>query len=186
MAIKDIRAGRQIRVPEVFVIDANGEQRGVMRTSEALILAEQAGLDLVEISPNANPPVCKILDYGKYRYELEKKGREAKKNQVVTKLKEVRMQVKVDVGDLNTKARFISEFLAEKNKVKVSIRFRGRELQHLEIGREVINKVLARLDEMGTPYNLERPPVMEGRMMSMLLSPVKTGGKKGPKDTKEV
>ena len=170
---KDLRVNRAIRNSEVFVIDENGEQKGVMRIQNALHLAEDAGLDLVEISPNANPPVCKIIDYGKYRYEMEKKNREAKKNQVVTKLKEVRMQVKVDVGDLNTKARFISEFLEDRNKVKVSVRFRGREMQHLEIGREVLNKVLARLDETETGYVLERPPIMEGRMMSMLLSPPK-------------
>lgn len=170
---KELRVNRAIRINEVFVIDENGEQKGVMRTSNALRLAEDAGLDLVEISPNANPPVCKIIDYGKYRYEMEKRNREAKKNQVVTKLKEVRMQVKVDVGDLNTKARFISEFLEERNKVKVSVRFRGREMQHLEIGKEVLNKVLARLDETGTAYSLERQPIMEGRMMSMLLAPPK-------------
>ncbi len=170
---KELRVNRAIRNSEVFVIDENGEQKGVMRTSIALHMAEDAGLDLVEISPNANPPVCKIIDYGKYRYEMEKKNREAKKNQVVTKLKEVRMQVKVDVGDLNTKARFISEFLEEKNKVKVSVRFRGREMQHLEIGREVLSKVLARLDEIGCAYSLERQPLMEGRMMSMLLAPPK-------------
>lgn len=169
----NLRVGRQIRLPEVFVIDQDGTQRGVMKTFDALRLAEDAGLDLVEISPNVRPPVCKILDYGKYRYEMEKKNREAKKNQVVTKLKEVRMQVKVDVGDLNTKARFISEFLEERNKVKVSVRFRGREMQHLEIGKDVLNKVLARLDETNTAYTIEKPPIMEGRMMSMLIAPPK-------------
>ena len=170
---KDLRVGRQIRINEVFVIDDTGAQRGVMRTFDALNLADELGLDLVEISPNAHPPVCKIIDYGKYRYEMEKKNREAKKNQAVTKLKEVRMQVKVDVGDLNTKCRFIYEFLEERNKVKVSVRFRGREMQHPEIGRDVLKRILQRLDEIECGYILEREPVMEGRMVSMLLSPPK-------------
>ena len=170
---RDIRVNKQIRASEVFVINSDGTQLGVMNFFRALDEAANQGLDLVEISPGANPPVCKIVDYGKYRYELEKRQKEAKKNQVVTKLKEVRMQVKVDIGDLNTKARFISEFIQDKNKVKVSVRFRGREMQHPEIGNEVLNKVLKRLDETGCEYNIEKPAVMEGRMMSMLLSPVK-------------
>lgn len=174
----EIRSNRDIRAFEVFVLDENGVQLGVMKTRDAIREAENRGLDLVEVSPSAKPPVCKILDYGKYRYELEKRNREAKKNQTVTKLKEVRMQVKVDVGDLNTKARFIKEFLDDKNKVKVSVRFRGREMQHPEIGKDVLSKVLTRLDEIGALYTLERPPIMEGRMMSMLLSPQKAQGKK--------
>ena len=117
------------------LIDENGEQKGVMRTYDAIRMAEEAGLDLVEVSPNANPPVCKILDFGKYRYEMEKKQRDAKRNQTVIKVKEIRMQPKIDKHDLETKSKFISEFLQEGNKVKVSIRFRGRELAHPELGR---------------------------------------------------
>lgn len=170
---RDIRVNKQIRSPEVFVINSDGSQLGVMNFFKALDEAQNQGLDLVEISPGANPPVCKIVDFGKYRYDLEKKQKEAKKNQVVTKLKEVRMQVKVDIGDLNTKARFVSEFIAEKNKVKISVRFRGREMQHPEIGSDVLNKVLARLNEIGCEYNIEKPATMEGRMMSILISPIK-------------
>ena len=137
-------------------------------------LAEEAGLDLVEVSPNANPPVCKILDFGKYRYEMEKKQRDAKKNQTVIKVKEIRMQPKIDRHDLETKSKFISEFLNEGNKVKVSIRFRGRELAHPELGKEVLDRILAILTENGVQYNLDKGAFMEGKMMSMFVSPVRS------------
>ena len=158
------------------VIDENGEQKGVMKTIDAIHLADEAGLDLVEVSPNANPPVCKILDFGKYRYEMEKKQRDAKKNQTVVKVKEIRMQPKIDRHDLETKSKFISEFLQEGNKVKVSIRFRGRELAHTELGKDVLDRILAILDENGVQYNLDKVAFMEGKMMSMFVSPAK--GKK--------
>lgn len=155
------------------LIDENGEQKGVMKTFDAIHLAEEAGLDLVEVSPNANPPVCKILDFGKYRYEMEKKQRDAKKNQTIVKVKEIRMQPKIDKHDLETKSKFISEFLTEGNKVKVSIRFRGRELAHPELGKEVLDRILAILTENGVQYNLDKGAFMEGKMMSMFVSPVK-------------
>lgn len=136
-------------------------------------MAEEAGLDLVEVSPNANPPVCKILDFGKYRYELEKKQRDAKKNQAVIKVKEIRMQPKIDRHDLETKSKFIAEFLTEGNKVKVSIRFRGRELAHPELGKDVLDRILEILSENGVQYNLDKGAFMEGKMMSMFVSPVK-------------
>ncbi len=161
------------------MIDENGEQKGVIKTFDALRLAEEAGLDLVEVSPTANPPVCKILDFGKYRYEMEKKQREAKKNQTVVKIKEIRMQPKIDGNDLKTKSKFIQEFLEEGNKVKVSIRFRGRELAHPELGKDVLDRILAILSENGVQYNLDRGAFMEGRMMSMFLSPSKSK-KQGP------
>ena len=153
------------------LIDENGEQKGVMKTFDAIHLAEEAGLDLVEVSPNANPPVCKILDFGKYRYEMEKKQRDAKKNQTVIKVKEIRMQPKIDRHDLE---KFISEFLNEGNKVKVSIRFRGRELAHPELGKEVLDRILAILTENGVQYNLDKGAFMEGKMMSMFVSPVRS------------
>ena len=166
------------------LIDENGEQKGVMKTFDAIHLAEEAGLDLVEVSPNANPPVCKILDFGKYRYEMEKKQRDAKKNQTVIKVKEknqtvikvkeIRMQPKIDRHDLETKSKFISEFLNEGNKVKVSIRFRGRELAHPELGKEVLDRILAILTENGVQYNLDKGAFMEGKMMSMFVSPVRS------------
>ena len=144
-----------------------------MSTFDAVMLAEEAGLDLVEVSPNANPPVCKILDFGKYRYEQEKRLRDAKRNQTVVKMKEIRMQPKIEKHDLETKSKFISEFLGEGNKVKVSIRFRGRELAHTELGKVVLDRILAKLTDLGVGYNVDRGAVMEGRMMSMIVSPLK-------------
>ena len=174
MATKDLRINRQIRSREVFLIDENGEQKGVMNTYDAFRLAVEAGLDLVEVSPMANPPVCKILDFGKYRYEMEKKQKEAKKNQTVTKLKEVRMQSKIADNDINTKSKAISEFLGEGNKVKVSIRFKGRTMTHPELGKEVLDTILVKLSDMGCAFNLDKSAFMEGKMMSMMLSPAKS------------
>ena len=173
MATKDLRINRQIRAREVLVIDEMGNQRGVMDVRSANALAEEAGLDLVEVSPNANPPVCKILDFGKYRYEMEKKSREAKKNQVVVKIKEIRMQPMIEKHDLETKSRAITEFLQDGNKVKVSIRFRGRELAHPELGKAVLDRILDTLTENGVAYNLDKAALLEGKMMSMTLSPTK-------------
>lgn len=174
MATKDLRINRQIRAREVFLIDENGEQKGVMSAFDACKLAEEAGLDLVEVSPMANPPVCKILDFGKYRYEMEKKQKEAKKNQTVTKLKEVRMQSKIADNDVNTKSKAIAEFLGEGDKVKVSIRFKGRTMTHPELGKEVLDTILVKLTDMGCPFNLDKPAFMEGKMMSIMLSPAKS------------
>lgn len=178
MATKDLRINRQIRAREVFVIDAEGNQRGIMSFLDALSLAESVGLDLVEVSPNANPPVCKILDFGKYRYEQEKRLRDAKRNQNIVKMKEIRMQPKIEKHDLETKSKFIGEFLGEGNKVKVSIRFRGRELAHTELGKVVLDRILAQLELNGVGYNLDREAAMEGRMMSMIVSPSKSAPKK--------
>jgi len=161
---------------------ADGNQKGIMSVYDAVMLAESVGLDLVEVSPNANPPVCKILDFGKYRYEQEKRLRDAKKNQSVIKMKEIRMQPKIEKHDLETKSKFIGEFLAEGNKVKVSIRFRGRELAHTELGKVVLDKILAQLTENGVGFNLDRDALMEGKMMSMIISPAKTGPVSAKKD----
>lgn len=139
-----------------------------MPTAEALVLAREAELDLVEVSPNANPPVCKLLDYGKYKFELEKKLRESKKKQKLVKLKEIRMQPKIEEHDLNFKTKHIKQFLSEGFKVKVTIRFRGRELAHTELGRKVLERVMDMLEDT---YVLEKSPQMEGRMMSMFISP---------------
>ena len=164
---KGQRINEMIRVREVRLIDEEGNQLGIVPTPEALRMAKDKGLDLVEVSPNANPPVCKILDFGKYRFEQEKKLRDAKKNQKVLKLKEIRMQPKIGSGDLDTKAKHIQEFLDEGDKVKVTIRFRGRELAHTELGYEVLNEVLKRLT---SAYNIEKPAAMDGRNMSMTIS----------------
>jgi translation initiation factor IF-3 len=173
LATKELRINRQIRAREVFVIDAEGNQKGVMNAFAAIDLAEQSGLDLVEVSPNANPPVCKILDYGKYRYEQEKRNREAKKNQTIVKLKEIRMQPKIERHDMEFKTKAIAEFLGEGNKVKISVRFRGRELAHTELGKVVLDAILQILTDNEVSYNLDRPAMMEGRMMSLIISPAK-------------
>lgn len=164
---KDHRVNEMIRVREVRLIDDEGNQKGIVPTLEALKLAKEKDLDLVEVSPNANPPVCKILNYGKYRFEQEKKLRDAKKNQKVLKLKEIRMQPKIGSGDLDTKAKHVQEFLDEGDKVKVTIRFRGRELAHTELGYDVLKEVLKRLT---SAYVVEKQPAMDGKTMSMTIS----------------
>lgn len=170
---KEFRINRQIHAREVFVLDENNQKKGVMSFFDALSLAEDAGLDLVEISPSANPPVCRITDYGKFRYEQEKRLKEAKKNQTIVKLREIRMQPKIDVNDLNVKTKSIGEFLAGGDKCKVTIRFRGRELAHTELGKVVLDRILDLLTEKGIEYNVDSQAQMEGRNMSMLLSPSK-------------
>lgn len=172
-ATKELRINRQIHAKEVFVLDDENNKKGIMSFFDALALAEEAGLDLVEISPTANPPVCKITDYGKYRYMQEKRMKEAKKNQTVVKVREIRMQPKIDTHDLETKTKAIAEFVGGGDKCKVTIRFRGRELAHTELGREVLEKILEALTEKGISYNLDSRPMMEGRNMSMMLSPAR-------------
>ena len=168
MSTKDLRVNDQIRVAEVRLIDAEGNQRGVVPITEALELAKDVGLDLIEVAPKAAPPVCKILDFGKYKFDQEKRIREAKKKQKLIKMKEIRMQPKIEEHDLNFKTKHIREFLDDGNKVKVTIRFRGRELAHTELGKVVLDKVLDLLD---VPFAMDKPPKMEGRFMSMILSP---------------
>lgn len=165
---KNLRINDQIRVREVRVIDENGEQKGVLPTAEALRQARELGLDLVEIAPQSNPPVCKILDYGKFKFEQEKKLKDNRKHQKIVKIKEVRMQPKIDDHDLDFKSKHVRGFLQEGNKVKVTIRFRGRELAHTEIGEEVLKSVLTKIEGL---YVMESPPRMEGRFMSMMLVP---------------
>ena len=165
---KGMRVNEQIRVREIRLIDDEGEQKGIVPTIEALRMAKDRDLDLVEVSPNANPPVCKILDFGKYKFEQEKKLRDSKKNQKVLKIKEIRMQPKIDAVDLDTTAKHVQEFLNEGDKVKVTIRFRGRELAHTELGYDVLKEVEKRLVEGS--YAIEKPAAMEGRFMSMTLN----------------
>ena len=167
MADKDLRINEQIRVREVRLIRDEGEQQ-VLGTAEALEIAREQGLDLVEVAPQANPPVVKIMDYGKYKFENEKKIRDSKKKQKLLKLKEIRMQPKIDEHDLDFKSKHVREFLSEGNKVKVTVRFRGRELAHTELGLDVLKDVLQRIEG---DYVMDKPPAMEGRFMSMVLSP---------------
>jgi translation initiation factor IF-3 len=167
LADKDLRINEQIRVREVRLIRDNGEQQ-VMPTAGALEQAREQGLDLVEVAPQAVPPVVKIMDYGKFKFENEKKVRDSKKRQKLLKLKEIRMQPKIDEHDLDFKSKHVQEFLAEGNKVKVTVRFRGRELAHTELGLDVLKDVLKRIEG---EYVMDKAPAMEGRFMSMVLSP---------------
>ncbi|MDR0400960.1 MAG: translation initiation factor IF-3 [Treponema sp.] len=168
MSDKDLRTNEQIRVREVRLIRDEGEQQGIMSTLDALNIARGVGLDLVEVAPQANPPVVKIMDYGKFKFENEKKVRDSKRRQKLLKLKEIRMQPKIDDHDLDFKSKHVREFLGEGNKVKVTVRFRGRELAHTELGLDVLKDVLARVEG---DYVMDKPPAMEGRFMSMVLSP---------------
>jgi len=167
LAEKDLRINEQIRSREVRLIRDDGDQ-GIISVSEALELAREAGLDLVEVAPQASPPVVKILNYGKFRFENEKKLRDSKKKQKLLKMKEIRMQPKIDDHDLDFKSKHIKEFLTDGNKVKVTIRFRGRELAHTELGFDVMKDVLSRIEG---EYVMDKQPAMEGRFMSMVLSP---------------
>jgi translation initiation factor IF-3 len=177
MAIKDLRINEEILVKEVRLVDAQGEQ-SVVPIQTALAMAQEASLDLVEVSPTAVPPVCRILDYGKYKFEQEKRIKESKKKQKIIKLKEVRMQPKISKHDLEFKARHVQEFLNEGNKVKVTVRFKGRELAHTDLGRILLYRMLDIIVEIaketkGIVYTLEQEPKMEGRNMHMMLAPKK-------------
>lgn len=159
---------RRIRIPEVRLIASDGNQLGVVRLEEALRLAQEVDLDLVEISPTANPPVCKIMDYGKYKYLQKKKEHEAKKRQTVVHLKEVKMRPMTDEHDFQFKMRHVQRFLEEGNKAKVTVVFRGRELEHKSHGRALMDRVLETMKGKAT---VESPPMMEGRAMIMILAP---------------
>ncbi len=158
----------EIRDREVRVVDQNGEQLGVMSSRDALALAEERQLDLVKIAPQARPPVCKLMDYGKYRFEQSKKEREFRKNQKVITVKEVRLSATIEDHDIDVKFKNAVKFLKDGNKVKVTIRFRGRQITHSEIGRQVMVEFADRIKEYGT---VDKAPQIEGRNMSMFISP---------------
>ena len=158
----------EIRDREVRLISATGEQLGIMSAREALARAEEADLDLVKISPTANPPVCKLMDYGKYKFEQAKREKEARKNQRVVEIKEVRMSPGIDVNDFNVKLRNAMKFLSEGNRVKVTVRFRGREMAHTDIGRDLLQKFAAGCAEIAV---MDKDPKLDGRHMNMFLSP---------------
>lgn len=157
-----------IRAREVRLIDVNGEQLGVKSRQEALDLAQTANLDLVMVAPNAKPPVCRIMDYGKYRYEQQKKEKEARKNQKIINIKEVRLSPNIEEHDFNTKLRNARKFLEKGDKVKASIRFRGRAITHKEIGQEVLERLAKECEDLAT---VETKPKMEGRSMFLMLAP---------------
>lgn len=177
---KRTRVNRQIRVPEVRLIDEKGEQVGVVRTEKALLQAEEAELDLVEISPNSKPPVCRIMDFGKYLFELSKKKAAQKKKQKLIHVKEVKFRPATDMGDYKVKLKKILEFIDRGDKVKVSLRFRGREMQHRDLGLEILNRIKHDLDQVF----VEQEPKLEGRQITMVLMKGKTEGQ-GPKKAED-
>jgi translation initiation factor IF-3 len=162
------RMNQEIRSPRVLLIDQNGEKQGVMPTSAALEAAEEAGLDLVEIVATADPPVAKILDYGKFRFQEQKKKAEQRKRQKVVELKEIKLRPNIDTHDYEVKTKAMHRFFDEGDKVKVTLRFRGREMAHPELGMKLLNKVQADFDDVA---KVEFAPKMEGRQMIMILAP---------------
>ena len=157
-----------ITTDSIRLIDADGEQVGVVSVAEGIDLADEAGLDLVEVSPNASPPVCKILDYGKYKYEAQKKANEARKKQKTIDVKEIKMRPGIDEHDYQVKMRSVRKFLDNGDKVKMTIRFRGREMAHQELGMRVLDRVRDELDE---EVKIEQFPRSEGRLMTMVVAP---------------
>jgi translation initiation factor IF-3 len=179
-----LRINEEIRIREVRVTDENGEQLGIMQTRDALRLAEERHLDLVEVAPKARPPVCKIMDFGKYRYEQQKRDKEARKKQKVITIKEVKLRPNIEQHDFDVKLKNAQRFIEEGNKVKVTIMFRGRELSHPEIGSTVLDKIAKAL---GDTVSVERAAKLEGKNMTMILSPKaqknKKSGSKGGENT---
>ncbi len=158
----------EISVPQVLLIDHEGEKRGVVKTEDAIEIAENAGLDLVEVSPNTQPPVCKILDYGKYKYQQQKKRAEAKKKQKVIEIKEIKMRPNIDDHDYDVKVKAMKRFFEEGDKVKVTLRFRGREMAHQERGSDLLRRVQDDFEEIA---KVEQFPKKEGRQIMMVLAP---------------
>jgi len=166
--VKEANINREIRAPDVRVIDADGKQVGVLPVREAIRLAEEQGLDLVEVAPGASPPVCRVMNYGKYKYQQSKRSQEAKKHQTVIHVKEVKIRPRTEDHDFQFKLRHIKRFIEEGNKVKVSLLFRGREIAHPEFGREMLNRIQEETKDLAV---VEQVPRMEGRMMVMILTP---------------
>lgn len=162
------RINEDIDAAEVRVVDADGEMVGVLSTKEAIEMAFEVGLDLVEVSPNAAPPVCKILDYGKFKYEAQKKANEARKKQKVIEVKEIKMRPGIDEHDYQTKMKAVRKFLDNGDKVKMTIRFRGREMAHQDLGMKVLDRVREEVDEQA---KVEQFPKTEGRLMTMVIAP---------------
>lgn len=173
-----MKVNKEIRAPKVRVISHTGEQVGILTLHEALTMAEQEGLDLVEIVPGSNPPVCKIINYGKFRYDQTKREKESKKSQHQVKVKEIKVKPNIDDHDLETKIRHAREFIAKGNKVKVTCVFRGREMAHPEIGEKILNRFNDELEDVAA---VETPSKMFGRMLTVVLAP---GGKKKKETSK--
>ena len=162
------RINREIKAKEVRLINYNGENAGVVSLAEALKIAQEVGLDLIEISPQVTPPVCKVLDYGKYKYEMQKKKNEAKKNQKVVSIKELKLRPMIDTHDYEVKVKQAKKFLAQGDKVKFTMRYKGREMSANDLGKEILNKLLEDLDGL---YKVDSAPKMEGKQMFMIVSP---------------
>ncbi|WP_066601684.1 translation initiation factor IF-3 [Celeribacter halophilus] len=167
------RVNERIRAPEIRLIGAEGENVGVVTPARAMDMAAESGLDLVEISPNANPPVCKIMDYGKFKYEQQKRESEARKKQKTIEIKEVKFRPGTDVHDYQVKMRNVVKFLENGDKVKVTLRFRGREMAHQDLGRQLLERVAEDTKELG---KIENMPKMEGRQMIMMIGPLPAKG----------
>lgn len=163
-----MKVNREIRAPKVRVISHTGEQIGIISLHEALAKAEEAGLDLVEIVPGSNPPVCKIINYGKFRYDQTKREKESKKAQHQVKVKEIKIKPNIDIHDLETKTKHAREFISKGNKVKVTCTFRGREMMHTQLGEKVVQKLCEDLEDIATP---EAPQKMLGRTLAVVLAP---------------
>ena len=170
ISAKELLINEDIKANEVRVIDAAGEPVGIMSTNAALQMAYDKGLDLVLMAPQAQPPVARMMDYGKYRFECEKKEKEAKKKQQTVELKEIQLSYRIDTHDFETKARHAHRFLESGNKVRVVMRFKGREMSHMPMGREVMTRFCESVADVGTT---DKPPVVDGRFMSMVLAPIK-------------
>lgn len=176
-----MRVNDRIRVPRVRVVDEEGNQVGVIDTEKALAMAQDADLDLVEVAAQADPPVCRIMDFGKYKYELDQRQKEARRKQSLIVVKEMKMRPKIDTHDYETKKGHVERFLRQGNKVKVTIMFRGREMAHQELGRRLLDQLSADLEEIA---KIDAPPKVDGRNMTMVLSPLKeaiTNRKKTPR-----
>lgn len=176
-----LRINEEIRIREVRVTSATGEQLGIMPTREALRMAEEQHLDLVEVAPKAKPPVCRIMDFGKYRYEQQKREKEAKKKQKIINIKEVKLRPNIEQHDFDVKLKNALRFVEEGNKVKVTIMFRGRELSHPELGKEVLGRVAERL---GDSVSIERNAKLEGKNMTMIVAPKVQKASKSKKSNK--
>ena len=166
---KSPKANNRINSPEVQVINSEGKNLGILSTKEALHIAKEEGLDLIEISPNTKPPVCKIIDMGKYKYDLQKKANKAKKKQKISELKEIKLRPVTEIHDYNFKIKNAQKFLSKGDKVKFTVRFRGREMQHHHLGTELLNRVQDDTKELG---KLELSPKFEGRQMTMVIQPL--------------
>ncbi len=170
ISTKELQINEEIRAKEVRIVGENGEQVGVMSSSAALALAYEKDLDLVLIAPTAEPPVCRIMDYGKYRFERDKKEKEARKKQTIVEVKEIQLSCRIDTHDFETKVKHAHRFMEDGNKVRVVVKFKGREMSHLDIGRDMLEKFEQACADIGS---VDKRPSLEGRFMSMIINPLK-------------